>query len=756
MIRYLKLLSGLFLLLLLGSGPTGQAQTAPVVQVCQLSDFTSGPFGFAVYLHYLPGAHTPRYRWDANGGTFTIYADSSAKVTGRVFNDSLPNWQWDVEFWFINQLDYASWTALGRDVKIEYAPASLVNANKQDWLFWEFDSTRSRLFGVPGTHFGGDTLLIRHNPPNREFGLQYGLAANSKNGNFGLSGWFLFSGSYSGYGDINVNASCSAPVCDVALTASTSCTSDSTFAASVTIVGSGGPFSISDNQGTPPLVVNAPGTYLFGNYANGDTASIFVADQSVFACADTVAGLTNDCTPPPICDLGLSATAACVTDSTFSLTVTLSGTGSYTLSDNKGTNALTGLAAGTYTFGNYASGTVVSLFANDPAIAACADTVAGLTANCAPVVPVCGVSVDTLYADCASDTSFTIFVQFSGAGSNFQISDDQGTIPAGGLSAGLYSFGDYFNSTEVLITVTDLTIPGCDTTVGPVTADCTPVAVCDLSIDSLFTTCVSDTTFQVTVVIGGTGQFYQVFDNQGSQPFFPASAGTYTFGPFTNGSQVTISASDLAIFNCFEIAGPITEACGSGSLIEPGATLWATPASGLIQVGWEGHRIGLINGFFLQRSLSPEIPSEWQTLAWIPVSLPAPLPAVYEYTDETVAQNIEYTYRLQIVPLMGAQLYSDEVTAMITNDGAVWIGDFYPNPVTSGELTFGMKVPEHGEVKWYLYRTDGSLADNGIFKSVAGQQHYTLDLTSHSTGIYLLQIWYEGTFIRSKKILIYE
>ena len=477
-------------------------------------------------------------------------------------------------------------------------------------------------------------------------------------------------------------------------------------------------------------------------------------DPAIAACADTVAGLTATCGTSPVCDLGLSATAACVNDSTFGLTVTLTGTGSYTLSDDKGTLALVGLSAGTYTFGSYASGTVVTVFANDPALVNCTAFVAGLTANCTPVTPVCGVSVDTLYADCASDTSFTIFVQFSGVGSNFQISDDQGSIPVGGLSAGLYSFGDYFNSTEVLITVTDLTIPGCDTTVGPVTADCTPVAVCDLSIDSLYTTCVSDTTFQVSVVIGGSGQFYQVFDNQGSQPFFPASAGTYTFGPFTNGSQVTISASDLAIFNCFATAGPITEACGTGGLIQPGATLWAAPSSGVIQVGWEGHRIGLINGFFLQRSLSPEIPSEWQTLAWIPVSLPAPVPAVYEFTDEAVTPNIEYTYRLQIVPMMGAMLYSDEVSTMITNDAAVWIGDFYPNPVDNGQLTFGMKVPDHGEVKWYLYRMDGSLADNGVFKGIAGQQQYTLDVSSHSTGIYLLQIWYEGTFIRSKKILI--
>ncbi|MDP5170712.1 MAG: hypothetical protein NWR72_10740, partial [Bacteroidia bacterium] len=379
MIHKAKFFTGVLFLALLSLWGGIQAQNAPVVQVCQLSDFTQAAFGHSIYLHYLPGAITPRYRWDTNGGIFTIYADSSARVTGRVFNDSLPNWQWDVDLWFVNQKDYATWTALGRDVKIEYAPSALVNANKQNWLFWEFDSTRSRLYGVPSTHFAGDTLLIRHNPPNREFGVQFGVAANAKNGNFGISGWFLFSGSYSGHGDINANAACGPAPCDVVASATATCVTDSTFAATVTFTGSGGPFTISDNKGSTPLVVNTAGTYSYGSYANGDSVTISVADFLAVGCVVSTGSITADCTPPPpTCTVAIdTASAACVTDTTFAITVSFTGAGPYTISDNKGTAPLTGLAGGTYTFGTYASNTVVTIYLTDPSAVACVDSVAG-------------------------------------------------------------------------------------------------------------------------------------------------------------------------------------------------------------------------------------------------------------------------------------------------------------------------------------------------------------------------------------------
>ncbi|MDP5170713.1 MAG: T9SS type A sorting domain-containing protein, partial [Bacteroidia bacterium] len=486
--------------------------------------------------------------------------------------------------------------------------------------------------------------------------------------------------------------------------------------------------------------------------------TIYLTDPSAVACVDSVAGLTATCVvTPPGCTVAIdTASAACVTDTTFAITVSFTGAGPYTISDNKGTAPLTGLAGGTYTFGTYASNTVVTIYLTDPSAVACVDSVAGLTATCVVIPIVCGVTVDTLYADCASDTSFTIFVQFSGVGSNFQISDDQGTTPIGGLTAGLYSFGNYFNSTEVLITVTDLTLVGCDTTVGPVTADCTPVAVCDLAVDTSFATCVSDSTFTVSVQISGSGQFYQVFDNQGSVPFFPASAGTYVFGPFLNGTPVTVSISDLAIFNCFEFVGPITETCGSGGFTLPSAEIWATAGEDYINVSWQAVRPSLISGFFLQRSVDPEFESDWQTIAWVPVNLPMPLPAIFEYADQQVTVNLEYSYRVKIIPALGAEIMSNIANAMIDVPSGIWVGDFYPNPVINSEINFGVRVPVTGEMKWMLYDATGALVLSKVEKALAGQQIYTLELQGLTPGFYFLQVWYEGMLIRSKKILIFN
>ena len=77
----------------------------------------------------------PWYRWDNNGGLLTIYTDSSARISGRVFHPDNVAQQWDVDIWLRDGKDYAAWTALGRG-KIESAPRS-VAANQQDWLFWK-------------------------------------------------------------------------------------------------------------------------------------------------------------------------------------------------------------------------------------------------------------------------------------------------------------------------------------------------------------------------------------------------------------------------------------------------------------------------------------------------------------------------------------------------------------------------------------------------------------------------------------------
>ena len=81
-----------------------------------------------------------------------------------------PTFNGIVDIWLINQRDFASWTALGRGIKVELAPQSVVSANQQNWVFYELDDTRSTLIGVSGTFYDGDTLNLSHRPSNFDFG----------------------------------------------------------------------------------------------------------------------------------------------------------------------------------------------------------------------------------------------------------------------------------------------------------------------------------------------------------------------------------------------------------------------------------------------------------------------------------------------------------------------------------------------------------------------------------------------------------
>ena len=57
--------------------------------------------------------------------------------------------------------------------------------------------------------YAGDVLNLTHKPANKKFAFQVGLAANSKDGDYGMSGWFNYTGSWNGHGDFNFDGSCS-------------------------------------------------------------------------------------------------------------------------------------------------------------------------------------------------------------------------------------------------------------------------------------------------------------------------------------------------------------------------------------------------------------------------------------------------------------------------------------------------------------------------------------------------------------------
>ena len=319
--RWKKQLQHLLMMALILS-PVLAFSQAQITEVCHLTDFQT-PNGHGVYLGNLPGGLAPEFLFDSAGGTLTIYNDGSANLTGRVVHTGVASFEWNVNIWLINQMDYNTWTGLGRGVKIEQAPASVVNANQQDWSFYELDSTRSILTGVPGATNAGDTLRLKHMPASLEFGFQVGIGSNAKNGNDGISGWFTYTGSsYSGHGDVNANKNC-APPCDVAIdSAIATCQpGDSSFTVDVFVSGTG-IYDISDDQGSA-VQQGGAGTYSFGPYADSLSVTFYAVDTLAASCSDTLANVSADCTADS-CSVTIdSVYANCITDSTLRISCQL-------------------------------------------------------------------------------------------------------------------------------------------------------------------------------------------------------------------------------------------------------------------------------------------------------------------------------------------------------------------------------------------------------------------------------------------------
>ena len=100
-------------------------------------------------------------------------------------------------------MNWTDWSALGRDYKDE---KGLAGNKYKDWTYYTIDPAKmTRLTGLDSN--AGQSKRLYHMPTNHEFGFQVGEAANNKNTEYGISGWFFYR-NYRGnwtQGDINMN-----------------------------------------------------------------------------------------------------------------------------------------------------------------------------------------------------------------------------------------------------------------------------------------------------------------------------------------------------------------------------------------------------------------------------------------------------------------------------------------------------------------------------------------------------------------------
>lgn len=177
-------------------------------QTCKLYPYSSGQH--AVWLPNLPGSPSSKYIFDTHG-SFEVYADGSAHLTGTVVNASNSNYSWEIDVWFTGKMNWTDWSALGRGWK---GNSSVVGSKYKDWDYYVMDQSRIATLSGKG-NYAGKTLYLSHKPSTLYYGFQVGKAANDKDYSNGMSGWFTYNGDYTGQGDFNFDSNCkSSQKCD--------------------------------------------------------------------------------------------------------------------------------------------------------------------------------------------------------------------------------------------------------------------------------------------------------------------------------------------------------------------------------------------------------------------------------------------------------------------------------------------------------------------------------------------------------------
>jgi len=183
------------------------SETGQIDQTCVLSTaFGPGPD----WAFWLPDIDPLNVSWlFENNGLFEEFADGTARLTGIIYNAANPSLRMEATLWMHNKRNWAQWSALGRSYKDDY---NLAGNNYQNWAYYELVEGFAWLNGIG--QLAGSQLILSHKPATYYFGFQSGIAANSKNTNDGLSGWFTYTGYFAGeqvigHGDVNVDRSCS-------------------------------------------------------------------------------------------------------------------------------------------------------------------------------------------------------------------------------------------------------------------------------------------------------------------------------------------------------------------------------------------------------------------------------------------------------------------------------------------------------------------------------------------------------------------
>ena len=162
--------------------------------------------GHAIWLSKYHNGEHASFIFDDQGGKLVENQDGTAHVYGTIHNKKDPQDKWEVQLWLSDRMTWDEWSGLGRKYKDQNNKAG--NLYKT-WSYYVMDPSKNSQLVGKGKN-DGTTVPIKHNPIDFTYGFQVGQAANDKNKNYGLSGWFLYflNGDEPRQGDFNFDLSC--------------------------------------------------------------------------------------------------------------------------------------------------------------------------------------------------------------------------------------------------------------------------------------------------------------------------------------------------------------------------------------------------------------------------------------------------------------------------------------------------------------------------------------------------------------------
>ncbi len=323
------------------------------------------------------------------------------------------------------------------------------------------------------------------------------------------------------------------PPCDLQLGATTECQTDgSGFNVILDLVGTG-TYTIEDGFNTTLFDVEA-GEVILGPYPNGFFYNIFVQSEDNFTCFGGLNGFA-DCSDAVICDLTTSAEISCIEGDTYTIDLTIGGTGSFNVNSNLGN--LSGVSAGVYTFGPAALNTY-NFTVTNAFNAECQQTLSG-TENCVDIVLPCDLTL-TASTACTDDKNYMISVNVSG--SDTYTVYNNGQVVQTGVTAGELQVGPFASGISYNIEVVNDNNEDCKKSASGI-RNCAVTTACDLTA-TVQVNCLDDSRYELVVNFSGNeGDTYTLNDGVNT-PITGQTGGEVTLGPIFNGSYSVLISSE--------------------------------------------------------------------------------------------------------------------------------------------------------------------------------------------------------------------